>query len=431
MARDGEARPDICVIGTDPAGIEIAFGAAALGVPVVLVTGRSQETGDPAALRRLRALGVRVIEAEPEFLDRRRLKTGEVTIRARRFVLALPEVPPPLPFSGDGEMREPGLAAPAGKSAHLLVIGGGPKGIERALDARRAGTRVTLLSDGAILPGFDREAADILRAGLERAGVALREDVTLEGGVIAREEGGRDQNVLTLEGGSGPLVFTHLVNASEGFVLPASLKGEKAGLRFKEGRLEIGSGLATSNRAIHAVGAAGGQPGFAHHRAAEVSAVLGAILFRRAAKHYPVLQTRIALADSNSGLPALAELGITESALAPRERAQHRFYRVALAETEAARASEGVTRPVGHIKAITTASGQIRGVSILAADAPALIVPFQLAIAKGMRLADLAEIPIPAPGHAEAIGALARLALRDRLTAPSTKRMMRLLRLFG
>jgi hypothetical protein len=50
---------------------------------------------------------------------------------------------------------------------------------------------------------------------------------------------------------------------------------------------------------------------------------------------------------------------------------------------------------------------------------------------RGVPLGDLARVPIATPSRAEAIGLLARLALKEKLTAPLTKRIIRFLRIFG
>ena len=68
MARNGDIRPDIAIIGTDPAGMEIAMSTAALGVPVTLVSGAV----DAASLSALHARfdgGCFALPAGPATLD--------------------------------------------------------------------------------------------------------------------------------------------------------------------------------------------------------------------------------------------------------------------------------------------------------------------------------------------------------------------------
>ncbi len=58
--------------------------------------------------------------------------------------------------------------------AHLVVLGGGPIGVEMAQAFRRLGSRVTVLQrNDAILPKDDRELAALLRGRLEAEGVRV------------------------------------------------------------------------------------------------------------------------------------------------------------------------------------------------------------------------------------------------------------------
>lgn len=427
MGTPTEARPDLCVIGTDPAGIEIALAAAALGVPTFLVTDAPENDAPPDAafaltLQRLRAIGVRVIEARAAFTDKDRLAAGDGLIRARRYVIAarssprLPEI--------DGIVLPPlwdGVGAPQ----HLLVLGGGSEGVARAQAARRAGIRVTLIAEGALLADVDAEIAAILRAYLERQGIALREHVPLASGTIAPDE--RDGFTLTFSDGPGPLAFTHLALASGETPVLDHLGLAKAGIALAGGRPVVGANLRTTNRRIHAVGAASGLG--SHHMRAEVGAVLAGVLFRKSVKLDPMHLSRLTLTR-----PGIAEIGLRERDIPQGRLSRYRFYRASLTETGRGAAQEnGVAKsePAGQIKVITTPDGRLQGASILADDAAELIVPLALAMTEGVPLTRLASLPIGAPSHAEALGALARQALGERLRTPGSRRLMRFLRLFG
>ncbi|HUN13187.1 MAG TPA: hypothetical protein PLE50_13085, partial [Rhabdaerophilum sp.] len=178
----------------------------------------------------------------------------------------------------------------------------------------------------------------------------------------------------------------------------------------------IDKALTTTNRHVLAVGAASGDADAAVNRAAQVSTALGSLLFRRASRHYPALAVRYA-----PSIPAIAECGVREDDLGKGARGRHRFYRVRLPD-------DGIS---GSIKVITNAKGKLLGVSIVAARPLDLLPVFQLAMAQGLGIADLAGLPLPSASHAAAIGDLARLGLREKLFAPSTGRLIRLLRVLG
>jgi dihydrolipoamide dehydrogenase len=62
----------------------------------------------------------------------------------------------------------------------LAIIGGGPLGVEMATAWRGLGTAITLLTgDSGLLPRFEPFAGELVRDGLESAGVDVRVDVKL------------------------------------------------------------------------------------------------------------------------------------------------------------------------------------------------------------------------------------------------------------
>jgi pyruvate/2-oxoglutarate dehydrogenase complex dihydrolipoamide dehydrogenase (E3) component len=75
---------------------------------------------------------------------------------------------------------------------HLLVLGGGPIGIEMAQAFRRLGARVTLVERAAILPRDEPEAVTILRDALIREGMTLHEGIEV---VAARQTSPRVDRV--------------------------------------------------------------------------------------------------------------------------------------------------------------------------------------------------------------------------------------------
>ena len=100
---------------------------------------------------RFTGLGVRVLRAQARFAGPREVAAGDFRIRARRFVIATGSTPlvPPIP----GLDRVPYLTNETifdlvERPRHLLVIGGGPIGVELAQAFRRLGAAVTRRRDG-------------------------------------------------------------------------------------------------------------------------------------------------------------------------------------------------------------------------------------------------------------------------------------------
>src|SRR3546814_744104 len=130
------------------------------------------------SVERFESLGVRVLRAAARFVGPVEVLAAGLRVRARRFVVATgssPAVPPipgldTVPFLTNETICENRV-----RPDHLLVLGGGPIGVELAQAHRRLGSAVTLFEAATILPKDDPELVAVVRAGLEADGVAVRE----------------------------------------------------------------------------------------------------------------------------------------------------------------------------------------------------------------------------------------------------------------
>src|SRR5205823_1773302 len=111
---------------------------------------------------RFERLGVTVIRAEARFVDRRTVEAGDMLIRPRRFVVATgshPVVPPIPGIDTVPYVTNETVFANRTRPEHLIVIGGGPIGIELAQAYRRLGSVVTVGDAGQPLLREDAELA--------------------------------------------------------------------------------------------------------------------------------------------------------------------------------------------------------------------------------------------------------------------------------
>ncbi len=458
--------PDICVIGSGSGAASIAMAAAAFGVPVALVKchaggghrGRmasllaaakcaaAMREGRPfgvmaaavnvdfAKLRdhvqrvadalapnkasaRLTGLGIRVIEGDARFKDRRTLiVAGDVEIRARRFVIATGSTPALPQIQGLDQGR-----CLTGETVfdltelpeHLIVIGAGSTGLELAQAFRRLGSAVTVLEAARPLAGDDPECAAVVVNQLEREGVVVR------GGVkIARIEyaGGRVQAIL--EGGDS-VEGTHLLAATGSKPALDGLNLEAAGIAYRDAGIHVNKLLKTSNKRIYAIGGAIGQPHAASYHA---SVVMQNALFRSRAKVQDGLIPRLTLTG-----PELAQAGMTE--IEARDRGiKITITRWPYNDNDRAQA-ERETR--GHIKVITSTKGKILGAAIVGAQAGELIASWMLAIAQGMHIRAITDVVLPSPTLSEIGKSAAFDFFVPRLTSPWVRRIIAWLRIFG
>ena len=469
--------PDLCVIGAGSAGLSVAAGAAAFGVSTVLIE-RGKMGGEclnvgcvpskallaaadhaassrraplfgvhPGELRvihaevhahihdtiaaiaphdsveRFTALGVHVIQAQARFVDARTVEAGGARIRARRFVIATgsrPAVPPIpglayVPFLTNDTIFDVKTGF-----HHLLVIGAGPIGLELAQAHRRLGAEVTVVTSGRALSREDPELAAIVADALRAEGVRLIEHARIE---KVESEGGITRLVVQAGTERLQLEGSDLLVATGRTPIVDELSLDKAGVRFGPAGIETSTALQTTNRRIYAIGdCVKNSPRLTHAANEHAGLVLRAILFR-----LPVRFRADKMPRATYTAPELAQVGLTE-AQAREQGLAPRILRVPLAENDRARAER---RTEGMIKLVTGPRGRILGAGIAGPQAGELIHIWSLALAKNMRVSDIARYVAPYPTLGEIGKRAAVLYFANAARNPWVRGLLRFLRFWG
>ena len=476
-------KPDICVIGGGSGGLSVAAAAAAFGVPVVLVEnykmgGDCLNTGcvpskallaaakhahamqhsavfgvnaasmavDFAKVRahvhdvidsiapvdsavRFTGLGVRVIKGHAAFKDKRTIAVDDqFEIRARRFVIATGSTPalPPIPGLDSGPyLTNESIFDLDTLPAHLIVIGGGPIGLEMAQAFRRLGSAVTVCEAARPLAKDDPECAAIVLDQLERDGVVLRSPVK-----VMSVAHGAGKVTLTLDGANGEekmgeeeIEGTHLLVAAGRKPTVDGLGLDAAGIRHDKSGIVVDKKLKTSNRRVHAIGdCAAGQLQFTHAANYHAGLVIRNALFR-----LPVKANNDVIPWVTYTEPELAQTGLSE-AEARKRGTKIRILRWPYHDNDRAQAERATH---GHIKVVTTAKGTVLGATIVGAQAGELIATWTLAIAQKLNIRAMTGIVLPYPTLSE-IGKRAAIDFfTPSLTKPIVRRIIGWLRLFG
>jgi pyruvate/2-oxoglutarate dehydrogenase complex dihydrolipoamide dehydrogenase (E3) component len=462
--------PDVCVVGAGSAGLVVAAGAAQLGLDVVLIE-RALMGGDClnhgcvpskallAAARmaeaqrrgaafgvapiepridfakvmdhvaatiaaiapndsvaRFEGLGVRVLQEEARFIGRTELQAGPHRIRSKRIVLATGSRPavPPIPGLADvAYLTNETIFANRTGPDHLVVIGGGPIGLEMAQAHRRLGARVTVLEAATFLPKDDSELTAIVLARLRAEGVDLRAPAR-----IARVEQAPRNVAVILEDGER-IEGSHLLVAAGRTPTTDGLDLEKAGVAFTQRGITVDTGLRTSNRHVWAIGDCNGLYAFTHMAGYEASLFIRGGLFRAPARLDAAIVPWTTFTD-----PELAQVGLSEMAAREQHGDAVRVLRWRLAENDRAQTE---LETEGMVKVITGRRGRILGAAIAAPHAGELIQPWCLAIAKRLGIAALASFVPPYPTLGEASKRAAGSYFTDTLFGPRTRRLVRLL----
>ncbi len=465
--------PDLCVIGAGSGGLAVAAGAVQMGASVVLVE-RGRMGGDclnygcvPSksllaaaklaavwrrggefgiryeppqidfaavadsvgrvvdriapndSVERFQRLGVQVIPAEARFLDRRTVIAGDATIRPRRFVIATGSAPvvPPIPgLAGVPFLTNETVFANRTRPDHLIVIGGGPIGIELAQAHRRLGASVTVIDAGPILPRDDPELVASLTARLAEEGIALKPSVAVTG--VECDAAGI---VVTLAAGER-IAGSHLLVAAGRRPELAALDLPASGIETNRAGIVVDARLRTTNRRAFAIGDAAGGPQFTH-----VALYHAGIVIRNALFRLPARADYRALPWVTYSDPELAQVGLGEAA-ARAEGRDVRVLRWSFADNDRAHTERDTT---GDVKIITSRRGDILGAAILGAAAGELILPWALAISQKLKIGALANLIVPYPTRGEAGKRAAGRFYTPTLFAPRTRRLVRLLARFG
>jgi pyruvate/2-oxoglutarate dehydrogenase complex dihydrolipoamide dehydrogenase (E3) component len=469
-----ELKPAICVIGAGPGGLAVAAAAAAVKASSVLVEksrmgGESLSRGVPAQAfiaaaeranaarsgahfginaarvgvdfaavkayardvvgavaptfgrRRFTGLGVQVIDGTARFIDPRTVAVGDVTIKARRFVIATGSVPfiPPIP----GLLSTPYLTVEtifdlAELPRHLIVIGGGAVGLELAQVFRRLGSEVTVLDAATPLASDDAEGAAVVLNALVCEGVRVRSSVQI---VKVSRALARVQVLFDGDAGTETIEGTHLLVAAGRRPNVEPLDLDAASVRTDSGGIVLNKSLRTTNKHVYAIGDAAGGPYYAHVAHHHAGMVIRHALFR-----VPIRVERGLIPRVTSTDPELAQVGFLEDE-ARAHSGVIRVLRWPYRENERAQA-EGAT--AGHIKVVTDRAGEILGVTIVGRNASEAIAAWTLAISQKLNIRSFASLPLPHPTYAE-VGKRAAITYFTRgLTTPRRRRIISWLRRF-
>ncbi|MEQ1577957.1 MAG: FAD-dependent oxidoreductase [Hyphomicrobium sp.] len=460
---------DICVIGAGSGGLSVAAAAAAFGQKVVLIE-KHKMGGDclnygcvpskaliaagkraqamrgadqfgimgvePAinhaavhdhvhsviaaiapndSVERFTGLGVRVIQASGKFKDKRTVVAGENTINARRFVIATGSSPvvPPIPgLDSVAYFTNETIFNNGQKLDHLIVIGGGPIGLEMAQAHRRLGSRVTVLEGFSALGKDDPELSSIVLKHLRAEGIDIR-----EGAMVERAAGGMGKISVTIKtaAGSETVEGTHLLVAAGRKPNISDLNLEAARIKFDKRGISVDKGLRTSNSRVFAIGDVTGGLQFTHVANYHAGIVIRRALFRLPANTNNALVPWVTFTE-----PELAHVGLTE-AQAREAKLKINVLRWPYHENDRAQAERVIE---GHVKVVTAKSGKILGATIAGEHAGELIQIWALAVSQGLKAKAMAEWISPYPTLGEINK---RAATRFFATAPSNPFVRRLI----
>jgi pyruvate/2-oxoglutarate dehydrogenase complex dihydrolipoamide dehydrogenase (E3) component len=464
-------KADLAIIGGGSGGLAIAAGAAQLGAKVVLAekhkmggdclnygcvpskaliaaaeaaqtirtAARFGVNGDEPAIdfakvqahvhgviaaiaphdsvERFRSLGVTVLEAEACFVSPTELDVDGKRILARRFVVATgssASIPPIPGIANVKVLTNETIFNLTEAPGHLIVIGGGPIGLELSQAFLRLGCKVTVIEALTILPKDDPEAVAVVRKRVMAEGLAVHEGSKVERAAAA---GNGIAVTFSKSGSFETITGTHLLIAAGRHPNVNGLGLEAAGIAFSRKGIEVDRRLRTSNKRTFAVGDVAGGYQFTH-----IAGYHAGIVVQNALLGIPAKVNYRAVPWVTYTDPELAHVGLAHMD-ALKIDGTAKVVHWALAENDRAQAQRETD---GFIKAVVGKRGTLLGATIVGRHAGELILPWVIAIQKRLTMRDITGLIAPYPTLSEITKRVAGAYYTPALFSDRTRAFVRL-----
>ena len=372
------------------------------------------------SVERFESLGVKVVQAAAKFVSPKSIEANGELFEARRFVIATGSRAgvPPIPGLADVPyLTNETLFKNRTMPSHLIVIGGGPIGLEMAQAHRRLGAKVTVLEALKALAKDDPELSAVVIDNLRGEGVDLRENVAIE-----RVRKSKLGVAVLLKDGTA-IEGSHILVAAGRLPNVEGLGLEAAGIAYDKRGIQVDSGLRTTNRRAYAAGDIAGGLQFTHVAGYHAGLIIRNALFRLPVKNRTDIIPWVTYTD-----PELAHVGLSESEARKSHGNAIKVLRWNFAENDRAQ-TEGKT--AGLIKVIISKGGVVLGAGIAGPQAGELIAPFALAVTQKIKISAFANLVLPYPTLSE-IGKRAAITNYAGLAQkPAIRRLLGLLKIFG
>ncbi len=370
---------------SDQYGVAVASGAADYGAAKDHVADVIAQIEPVDSQERFEGLGVKVIREFGHFISDREVQAGDTIIEARRIVIATGSSPlvPPIPGLEDVpfETNET-LFDLRDKPDHLLIIGGGPIGMEMAQAHVRLGSKVTVIEGERALGKDDPELAQIVLQALRDEGVDIVETAT-----AAEVKGKAGAIEVVIEDGRS-IKGSHLLMAVGRRTNTEKLNLDAAGIETTKSGIKVDAGLRSTNRRVYAIGDVAGGMQFTHVAGYHAGVIIRSMLFALPSKASTSHIPWVTYTD-----PELAQVGLTEAQARDIHGDKLEVVRFDYHHNDRAIAER---KTKGFIK-VMVVKGRPVGASIVGYQAGELIGLWALALANDMKMSQIAAMVAPYP----------------------------------
>ncbi len=368
---------------------------------------------------RFEELGCTVIREHARFEDPDTIVSQSVRVKARRIVIATGSVafvPPVEGLERIPYLTNETLFTMPEQPEHLVILGGGPIGLEMAQAFRRLGSKVTVIEMMRALGRSDPAHAAIALDQLRSEGVEI-----LEGHKAVRVSGeaGNVTVHTTSENGSPDITGTHLLVAVGRRAVLDGLDLDKGNVATTRKGIDVDEGLRSrSNKRVWALGDVAGREQFTH-----IAGWHASVFSRRAFFKQRTHAASLPVPSVTYTSPEVAQLGLTEAEAREKYGDAIKTSRFSFHENDRAIA-EGKT--LGECKLIIKGS-KIAGCSIVGEGAGDIIQLVSIAMSNGLKVQALTNFISPYPSRAEIVKRAASAHFTDIVFGARTKALVGLL----
>ena len=466
-------KADLVVIGAGSGGLSVAAGAAMLGLDVVLFEKAEMggdclnygcvpskalitcakyaasarqgaqfgvTTGEPVidwagvkahitssietiapvdSQERFEGLGVTVIREHAHFANPKTVVSASTRVEARRIVIATGSkamIPPIKGLSDVPYLTNETIFNLNEFPRELVILGGGPIGIELAQAFARLGSKVTVIEMDRALARADADHAAIALGALRKDGVTILEGhkavsaSSTDHGISVETETNGETKTVT---GSHLLVALGRTPILEGLAL------EAGDVEFTRSGVTVGDNLrSSSNPHVWAVGDIAGMGQFTHLAGWHASVFVRRALFKQRTK-----ASSLPLPTVTYTSPEVAQVGLTETDARSQYGNDISTSSFAFDENDRAIA-EGKT--TGDCKLVLR-KGKLIGASIVGESAGDIIQLVTYAMSNGQKLSSLTNFISPYPTRTEVVKRAASAYYTPKLFSKMTRTLVGLL----
>ena len=383
---------------------------AAVNARIREVVEHIQQHDDP---QRFRNYGCEVLFGAARFIDSHTVEVNGERIRGKRFVIATGSRPfvPPIPgLEQAGYLTNIDMFSLPELPARLIVLGGGPIGLEMAQAFQRLGSQVTVIEkQQQLLPQEDSEVAAALQDGLQAEGINILTSV-------AAEKVSIENNVRSVSCSDGGVIQAEQLLVAVGRSANVDELGlDAAGVSYTSKGITVDRRMRTSQKHIYACGDVCGPYPFTHMAEYQAGIIISNAIFRFPKKADYRVVPWVTYTD-----PELARVGLTEQqakdkGVSPQVlRFDFRDIDRALTEGEAT----GFSKLVTH-------KGRVLGASILGPHAGELIHEIVLAMQTGAKIADISAAIHAYPTLAQIHRRAVNTAYAPKLFSKTTRTLVK------